>query len=173
MAAPHDIRRLAFRTLFEIDAMARCDPPQDLDVQAWEATLGDSVEDPARFKRQDLDKALLLARTAFSERAKADDAMNLLAPLWPASRQAAVDRAILRLAFHEISRGLAPPKVAINEAVDLAKEFGGEKSPGFVNALLDKAFETLMGKTEASAVTGQADPAPDENAPPASLPPSP
>ena len=51
-----------------------------------------------------------------------------------------VDRNLLRLAYYEIKHGDTPAKAAINEAVELAKEFGGEKSPGFVNALLDRVM---------------------------------
>ena len=56
-----------------------------------------------------------------------------------------VDRNLLRLAYHEMHSKKTPPKVAINEAVELAKEFGGERSPGFVNAVLDKV---MRGETE-------------------------
>ncbi len=55
---------------------------------------------------------------------------------------AKVDLAILRLATYELLiEKTVPPKVIINEAVELAKELGGDKSPGFVNAILGKIFE--------------------------------
>lgn len=55
---------------------------------------------------------------------------------------AKVDIAILRLAVYELLKeGKVPPKVIINEAVELAKELGGDKSPGFVNAVLGKIYE--------------------------------
>ena len=55
-----------------------------------------------------------------------------------------VDRNVLRLAIYELLPGsVAPPKVAINEAVELAKEFGGEASARFVNGVLGSAFEQL------------------------------
>lgn len=58
------------------------------------------------------------------------------------SKIAKVDTAILRLAAYElIVEKTVPPKVIINEAVELAKEFGGSKSPGFVNAVLGKIYE--------------------------------
>ena len=49
-----------------------------------------------------------------------------------------VDRAILRLAIHEILHGSAPPKVVINEAIELAKRFGTSDSKRFVNGVLDR-----------------------------------
>lgn len=70
---------------------------------------------------------------------------------WPVRRQPIVDRNILRLAIHEIRRAGTPLKVAINEAVELAREFGGEKSPGFVNAVLDR----VARDEEAEAGTGE------------------
>ena len=55
---------------------------------------------------------------------------------------AKVDIAILRLATYELlEEKKVPPKVIINEAVELAKELGGDKSPGFVNAVLGKIYE--------------------------------
>jgi len=64
-----------------------------------------------------------------------------LSPDWPTHRQPVVDRNILRLAYFEIVSGAAPPKVAINEAVELAREFSTEKSPAFVNGVLDKIMK--------------------------------
>lgn len=56
---------------------------------------------------------------------------------WRVERMAAVDRNVLRLAAYEIVEGGTPAAVAIDEAVDLARRFGGERSPAFVNGVLD------------------------------------
>jgi N utilization substance protein B len=58
---------------------------------------------------------------------------------WRFERLAAIDRAILRLAIHELLLEKTPHKVIINEAVDLAKKFSGEDSGSFVNGILDAA----------------------------------
>jgi transcription termination factor NusB len=58
------------------------------------------------------------------------------APDWPIEQINRLDLAILRLAVHEILDGKEPPKVIIDEAVELAKEFGSESSPSFVNGCL-------------------------------------
>lgn len=87
--------------------------------------------------------ATTLAIDAWLLRDKADAICGELAPDWPASRQPAVDRAILRLALYEIASGRTPMKVAINEAVELAKSYAGEESPMFINAVLDKAAAQL------------------------------
>ena len=84
------------------------------------------------------EQAFQLAEGAWLARAEADALATELAPDWPTYRQPPVDRAILRLAFHEIKIGHAPAKVAINEAVDLAKTFCTEHSPAFINGVLDK-----------------------------------
>jgi N utilization substance protein B len=60
-----------------------------------------------------------------------------LAPSWPVSQLAPIDRCILRLAIYEVSiTDDTPPKAAINEAVELAKAFGAESSPKFINGVL-------------------------------------
>ena len=66
-----------------------------------------------------------------------DGSIRKFAPAWPVIQLPVVDRNILRLAVYEIlsDRGV-PRKVAINEAVELAKTFGGESSPRFVNGVL-------------------------------------
>ena len=66
-----------------------------------------------------------------------DAMIQRFAPEWPIAQMAPVDRNILRLAAYEIvfEKGV-PPKVAINEAVELAKTFGGDSSPRFVNGVL-------------------------------------
>ncbi len=58
------------------------------------------------------------------------------APAWPLEQIAIVDRNILRIAIYEILQDKVPVKVAINEAVELAKTFGSESSPKFVNGVL-------------------------------------
>ena len=66
-----------------------------------------------------------------------DSVISELAPEWPIAQIAPIDRNILRLAVYElVFSGGIPPKVAINEAVELAKTFGSESSPRFVNGVL-------------------------------------
>ncbi len=66
-----------------------------------------------------------------------DSAIAAAAPAWPLDQMARVDKSILRLAIFEmIHQNDVPPKVAINEAVEVAKQFGHESSPKFVNGVL-------------------------------------
>jgi N utilization substance protein B len=78
-----------------------------------------------------------LALGVQSYRTFLDDVVSELAPEWPIDQIAAVDRNILRIAVYELLFDAdIPPKVAINEAVELAKMFGSESSPRFVNGVL-------------------------------------
>jgi N utilization substance protein B len=70
-----------------------------------------------------------------------------IADNWSLERMAATDRNVLRLGAYEILYGGTPPRVAINEAVELAKRFGTANSAPFVNGILDK----LMPKEEPGA----------------------
>lgn len=66
-----------------------------------------------------------------------DNVISELAPEWPVDQIAPIDRNILRIAVYELlHEPETPPKVAINEAVELAKHFGSESSPRFVNGVL-------------------------------------
>lgn len=68
-----------------------------------------------------------------------DEAINNVAEGWSTGRMGRVDLTILRLAYYEIKYDKdIPAAVAINEAVELAKKFGGETSPAFVNGILAK-----------------------------------
>lgn len=62
---------------------------------------------------------------------------------WRLERISAIDRAVLRLAMHEMRATDTPPKVVINEAVELAKKFSSEEAGGFVNGILDTYRKTF------------------------------
>ena len=133
MATPRDIRRLAFQVLYQIDARGADDPH----------ALAEGAHESDNMTPKERDKAVRLALDAYNDRSRADAAMATLAPTWPAHRQAAVDRAILRLAHYEMTVAGTPPKIVVNEAVELAKAFSTEKSPTFINGLLDRIMKSL------------------------------
>jgi N utilization substance protein B len=64
---------------------------------------------------------------------------------WRIERMAAVDRNLLRMAVWELRYGGTPPSIVIDEAVELARRFGGERSPAFVNGVLDAIGRSLAG----------------------------
>ena len=150
MATPRDIRRLALLALYQLDAQAGADP------ESVRASLDDLtslreeglsfVDAHDAFDPKDVEQAFATARGAWESRDRADAEMGALAPDWPVHRQAAVDRAILRLAHYEMTAGGAPPKAVVNEAVELAKAFSTEKSPAFVNGLLGRVLKRVLGE---------------------------
>lgn len=148
MTTPREIRRLAFQVLYQLDARGERDAED----------IMNGLEGAEEYSPAERRKAFDLAAAAYGDRAKADELMTALAPGWPVHRQAPVDRAILRLAHFEITSGRVNAKIAINEAVELAKAFSTEKSPGFVNALLDKV------QKQAEPGEGASEPPPDEGA---------
>lgn len=76
------------------------------------------------------------------------------APEWPLDQITIVDRNVLRIGIYELkfSKGEIPPKVAINEAIELAKTFGGESSGKFINGVLGTIYKEMIKKGEAPVV---------------------
>lgn len=138
-----DLRRLAMQVLYQLDVNSpNHNPGHAPKVRASAEELAEQldVEHDAVETRI---KAAELALLAWVDHNAADDKVAALAPDWPTHRQPPVDRAILRLAYYEMISGHAPVKVAINEAVELAKQFGSEHSPPFINGVLDKLAKNL------------------------------
>ena len=80
-----------------------------------------------------------------------NDLITKYAPEWPLEQITVVDRNILRIGIFELkfSSGEIPPKVAINEAIEIAKSFGGESSGKFVNGVLGSIYRDMVAKGEA------------------------
>jgi N utilization substance protein B len=70
---------------------------------------------------------------------------------WRIERMGVVDRAILRLAAYELSAGKTPPKVVLNEAVELAKQFSSAEAAPFINGILDSVLRSLKKKPTSAA----------------------
>lgn len=166
MTMPREIRRLAFQALYQLDARTGEDAGTVLSaVGEDEESRGDGGggEEMSKGERRE---AIELAKAAYAARAEADAFMVEAAPGWPVHRQAAVDRAILRLAHFEMVSERVPAKVAVNEAVELAKIFSTDKSPSFVNGLLDKLLKKVLGD-KGEPLTGEGvedEPAPAQDA---------
>jgi N utilization substance protein B len=140
MATPREIRKAAFQVLYQLDARGAGDAE----------AIRDSLAADERLSPKEREKAFALGMEAYHARQAADQEMRALAPNWPAHRQAAVDRAILRLAHYEMTSGKTSPKIAVNEAVELAKQFSTDRSPAFVNGLLDKVLKRVVAAGHAS-----------------------
>jgi transcription antitermination protein NusB len=119
-------RSIALQVLYEID-MTGHEPAQALMERLAEEPLDDVLAD---FSRQIIFGVMPLTQ-------KLDDFIAQHAPEWPLDQVAAVDRNILRIALWEFAvSGCTPIKVAINEAIELAKFYGSDSTPRFVNGVL-------------------------------------
>ncbi len=97
-----------------------------------------------------VDFASELIRGILDNKDKLDSTIRLFAPAFPVEQLANIDRNILRIAIFEIMLNKTPFKAAINEAVELAKTFGSEASPKFVNGVLGSVVTTLAKQKEKS-----------------------
>lgn len=126
MGARRKARSIALQVLYEVDSVGH-------DVEAALAHLladGRLSEENAAFVRE-------LVSGVIQNKEKIDQHIKNFAPAWPVEQIPLVDRNILRLAIFEILLdNNVPVKVAINEAVELAKMFGSDNSPKFVNGVL-------------------------------------
>jgi transcription antitermination protein NusB len=98
----------------------------------------------------------VLVKGVLKERDDIDSKIQPIAPDWPIEQIARIDRNILRMGVYELlhQADVVPPKVAINEAVELAKAFGSDNSSKFVNGVLGTAYRTLIeGAENASSTT--------------------
>ncbi|MBM4038269.1 MAG: transcription antitermination factor NusB [Planctomycetes bacterium] len=144
-------REAALQVLYQLD-LRGAEVLEDLDA-LLQRLLDPSVADPsvAQFAR-----GLVLG--CWARRAELDRRIRAIAEHWDLDRMATVDRNVLRLAaFELLFRDNVPPKVAINEAIDLAKRYSTADSGSFVNGILDKIRierEEAMGSNESGGPEG-------------------
>ena len=137
MPSRHNIRRLAMQLLYQMEATQQT----DIDAMSHMVDREHDADDV-------IDPAIELASAAWQACPAADAMITALAPDWPTHRQPGVDKAILRLAHYEIVSGHVPVSVAIDQAIELAKEYAAEQSPAFINAVLDKAAKRIQPHDE-------------------------
>ncbi len=137
MANRHLSRSIVLQSLFEWDFSGK---PEDLksivDRNVFEFAPGHS----------DNEFMYNLAETVQRKQTVIDDIITKAAPEWPLEKISNVDRSVLRMGLAELifgDREQVPPKVAINEAIELAKTFGGENSGKFVNGVLGAVYKEL------------------------------
>lgn len=125
------------------------------DVESLEDEGLSFVDQHAEFTSGEREKAFRLAVNAWEQRADADAVLGELSKEWSVSRMPVVDRSILRLAHYEMTRVEgSEPKGVVNEAVELAKQFSTEQSPGFVNAILDKILKRVLAEARSGSEAG-------------------
>lgn len=123
------------QALYQFDA--RQNPDQSDDTEIEQSVLDAPLTDEAK------QEAFQLAKRAWCVHSQSDSLVSELAEQWPTHRQPVVDRSILRLAFYEMASGITPVRVVLNECIELAKSYGGEKSPSFINGVLDKMLKRI------------------------------
>ena len=119
-------RELALQALFEVDSTGH-NPELSLNRLLEEKSLPESA---ISFARE-------LVEGVMGDKKRLDEVVQVYAPAYPVAQLSIIDRNILSLALFELLvQQRAPLKAVINEAVELAKTFGGENSPRFVNGVL-------------------------------------
>jgi N utilization substance protein B len=143
-------RIIALQTLYEQDFRRGAgDTNLDLD-----AILARNI---ARYEGTVDDKSFIerLVHGVADREQELDTALQPIAPEWPIEQIARMDRVVLRMGLYELTHDLdVPPKVVINEAVELAKAFGSENSSKFVNGVLGTALRQRDGDGGASEPAG-------------------
>lgn len=137
MASRSRAREVALQALFQ----------EDLNPRDSRDQLAPFVE--ARLAEDDLREfATSLVMGVMRNQTELDELLESKADHWSLSRMAATDRNVLRLGAFEIRYADTPDRVAINEAVELAKRFGSKQSSQFVNGILDKLLPHKKSKGE-------------------------
>jgi N utilization substance protein B len=135
-------RIVALQTLYEQDFRLECeDKHYDLDT-----VLNRNIQ---RYSEVLEDKPFIeqLVKGVTNRQDELDAVLQPVAPEWPLSQIARMDRIVLRMGLHELTFDTSiPPKVVINEAVELAKAFGGDNSSKFINGVLG----TILRQREVS-----------------------
>jgi N utilization substance protein B len=150
MSTRHIARTIALQTLFELDM-------KDELSTASESIEPVIIRNMAEFGEGTKDTAFTksLVASTLSRRITIDDIITRAAPDWPLEKIGVVDRNVLRLGLNELlfgDRTEVPPKVAIDEAIELAKSFAGDTSGKFVNGVLGAIYKE-MGEPEKAQTT--------------------
>jgi N utilization substance protein B len=131
MAARHRSRQRALQVLYQWDMTKQ---PVEQAISSFYETLYSDEEKPAAGRDEFMEELV----TGTSQMTPAiDDRIVAKSENWKIDRMPVVDRNILRLAIYEMSRQETPAAVVIDEALELARQFSGEESVGFVNGILD------------------------------------
>ena len=134
-------RIVALQTLYEYEFRkeSRDDSADVQEILARNLERYETAIDDTKFVEN-------LVSGVLQEQKDIDEKIQPIAPDWPIEQIARIDRNILRLGMYELlhQADVVPPKVAINEAVELAKAFGSDNSSKFVNGVLGTSYRTLV-----------------------------
>lgn len=136
-------RVIVLQSLYEFDFRENAgDSSADLDE-----ILSRNLE---RYEKKidDKDFVKTLAKSVSANSRQLDALLQPVAPQWPISQIATMDREVLRMAAYELGSKQTPPKVVINEAVELAKSFGADNSSRFINGVLGTLYRQMSESSE-------------------------
>ena len=140
MATRHLARTIILQSLYEWDFYEHnADLAAIIDRNMKE--FGPGIDEP--------DFVWRIAKGVIENIKEIGDIIKRVAPEWPLNQIAIVDRNVLRIGLYELlhaDRNEVPPKVAINEAIEIAKNYGGQNSPKFINGVLGTVFRELEAK---------------------------
>ena len=138
MSNRHLARAIAMQSLYEWDFYGG-------ERDAMKMAERNIAEQPASFDEKEF--ALSIVKGVLDHREEIDQAITTFAPDWPLQKITTVDRNILRIGTYELFFNFdIPSKVAINEAIELAKTFGGESSGKFVNGVLGAVYRDQLSR---------------------------
>lgn len=138
MASRHLSRSVAMQSLYEWDFRGRKEAQLDDIIKRNLEEFAPGMEETA-FADE-------LVRGVIKKIDELDAIIEKAAPAWPINQVAIVDRNVLRIGIYELlfgNREEVPPKVAINEAIELAKSYGGENSGKFINGVLGTIYREI------------------------------
>lgn len=143
MASRHQSRILVLQSLYEIDFRA-------LDPNSFEDVLQHNIKEFSH-DEPDLEYTKNLLDGILKKKDEIDAIIVKAAPEWPLDKIASVDRNVLRMGLYELiyaDKKEVPSKVAINEAIEVAKFFSGETSGKFINGVLGAVYRDIYGADE-------------------------
>jgi N utilization substance protein B len=138
MATRHLVRTIVLQSLFEWDFYDK------------EVNLVDILERNMKRFGEDVDEpefAWRIVKGIIEHLNEIDEVIKKAAPDWPLNQIALVDRNVLRIGLYELmyaDKKEVPPKVAINEAIEMVKNFGGINSPKFINGVLGAVYREMQ-----------------------------
>ena len=133
-----EARRVALQALYQLDVQG-----DGYLVEGVQGFIDQATEVP-RVREM----AYFMAKSAWAFRVTADEWLGRIAPQWPVYRMAVVDRNVLRLAMWElVNYPGTPPKVVLDEAIRLGKEFSTAESGSFVNGIMDAVLKEHVKAT--------------------------
>jgi len=142
MATRHLVRTIVLQSLYEWDFYKR-----DVDlakiVERNVGEFGPGIDEP--------DFVWRLVKGVIDHLSQIDAIIERAAPEWPLEQIAIIDRNVLRIGLYELlfaDKKEVPPKVAINEAIEIAKSYGGTNSPKFINGVLGTIYREIGGEIQ-------------------------